>query len=162
MAKSTDLVKFKNSKGLVETSDPESEKPLHRRPGFEGIINFQDMDHRIATYLQGAREKAGLSRAEFATMIGLATAVYGRYERADSRITVTRLIHLCELLDVLPIDILSEVAPHLYGRTPEEAKDYVELTRIIRDLPHDTVRDLMGLLKRMTPEPASGNHSPNS
>ncbi|WP_312407121.1 helix-turn-helix domain-containing protein [Rhizobium sp.] len=159
MPKSTDLEKFKNSKGLVETNDPESEKPVFRRPGFEDVVNFQEMDRRIASYLQGAREKAGLSRAEFASMIGLATAVYGRYERADSRITVTRLIHLCELLDVMPIDIISEVAPHLYGRTADEAKDYVELTHIIRNLPHETVRDLMGLLRRMTPENSANDPS---
>ncbi|GGG13021.1 transcriptional regulator [Rhizobium wenxiniae] len=161
MPKLKDLDKFKNAKGLVETTDSQSEKPLYRRSGFEGIVSFETMDERISSYLTNAREHAGISRADFAAMIGLATAVYGRYERAESRMTVTRMIHLCELLDILPIDIISVVAPHLYGRTPEEAKDYVELTHIIRNLPHDTVRDLMGLLKRMTPDTTASDQASN-
>ncbi len=56
----------------------------------------------------------------------------------------------------MPIDMIFETAPHLWGKTPEEAEDRRTLTRLIERLPHDTMRDLIGLLKRMTPaEPSA-------
>ncbi|CUX72325.1 MULTISPECIES: helix-turn-helix transcriptional regulator [Agrobacterium] len=147
-----DLIKYKSSKGLVETTDEEVDKPLYRRPGFEGIVSFKEMDAKLAAFLRDARESEYLTRAEFAPIVGLSTAVYGRYERAFSRMTVTRMIHLCELLGFMPIDMLFAAAPHLYGRTPEEAKDHLELSHLIRGLPHEAVRNLIGIVARMTPE----------
>lgn len=47
-------------------------------------------------------------------------------------------------------------APHLWGKTPEEAEDRRTLTKIVESLPHDTIRDLIRLMKRMTPgEPSA-------
>ncbi|MBD8555185.1 helix-turn-helix transcriptional regulator [Rhizobium sp. CFBP 8762] len=152
MSETRDLKKYKNSKGLVEITDDEVDRMLCRRPGFEGIVSFKEMDEKLAVFLRKAREDEKLTRADFASIVGLSTAVYGRYERAFSRITVTRMIHLCELLDFQPIDMLFAAAPHLYGRTPEEAKDHLELSHLIRGLPHETVRNLIGIVSRITPE----------
>lgn len=85
-------------------------------------------------------------------MLGITRPVYGRYERAFSRLTVTRMIHLCELLGFMPTDMLYEAAPHLWGKTPEEAEDRVTLTKLIERMPHDTMRDLIRLVRRMSPE----------
>lgn len=148
------LDSYKQSRGLVETTDDEVDKPLHRRPGYEGIVTFGEMDERLAAFVRNKRETEGLTRADFAAIVGLSTPVYGRYERAFSRITVTRMIHLCELLGFSPTDMIFEAAPHLYGRTPEEAEDHRKLSQLIRTLPHETIRDLIGLLKRMTPDEA--------
>lgn len=152
MPDTRDLIKYKSSKGLVETTDDEVEKPFYRRPGFEGIVSFKNMDEKLAAYLRDTREEKNLSQADFASIVGLSTAVYGRYERAFSRMTVTRMIHLCELLGFMPIDMIYAAAPHLYGRTPEEAKDHLELSHLIRGLPHEAVRNLIGIVARMTPE----------
>jgi transcriptional regulator with XRE-family HTH domain len=159
MPDTRDLIKYKSEKGLVETTDKQVKKPLYRRSGFEGIVSFQEMEERIADFLRTAREDQNLTRAEFAPIVGLSTAVYGRYERAFSTMTVTRMIHLCELLGFQPIDMLYAAAPHLYGRTPEEAKDNLELSRLTRNLPHDAVRNLISIVARMTPEekPAEKN-----
>ncbi len=59
------------------------------------------------------------------------------------------MIHLCEILGFMPIEMLFEAAPHLWGRTPEEAEDRLELAKLMVDLPHDTTRDLLALVKRM-------------
>ena len=61
------------------------------------------------------------------------------------------MIHLCELLGFMPIDMLFEVAPHLWGRTQEEAEDRRTLTKLIDRRPQDTMRDLIRLLQRMGP-----------
>lgn len=47
------------------------------------------------------------------------------------------MIHRCELLGFMPTDMLFEVAPHLWGRTQEEAEDRRTLTKLIERLPQD-------------------------
>lgn len=152
----SDLSSYMGARDLVETKDPELERPVYRKTGFDGIQTSREMDERISAFLKKTREDKGLSRAEMAQLLGLSVSVYGRYERSESRMTVPRLIHLCELMGFMPIDMIFETAPHLWGKTPEEAEDRRTLTRLIERLPHDTMRDLIGLLKRMTPaEPAA-------
>ncbi len=71
--------------------------------------------------------------------------------------SIPRLIHLCEIMGFMPLDIIYDTAPHLWGKTAEEAEDRRTLTKLVECLPHDTVRDLIRLAKRMTPaEPALG------
>ncbi|WP_292266613.1 helix-turn-helix domain-containing protein [Mesorhizobium sp.] len=48
-------------------------------------------------------------------MLGLSDQVYSRYENAVSRLTVGRLLHICEVLSISPVEILFPVAPHLWG-----------------------------------------------
>ncbi len=79
--------------------------------------------------------------------MGLSTPVYGRYERAFSKLHVTRMVHICEVLNIMPIEMLYEAAPHLWGKSEEEAKDRVELAKLVADLPHSTTRDLLSLVK---------------
>lgn len=146
-----DLSSYKNARGLIETNDPELERPVCRKPGFDGIQTSKEMDEKISSFLKDMRESKNLSRAELAQMLGLSVSVYGRYERAESRMTVPRLIHLCELMGFMPIDMIFEAAPHLWGKTPEEAEERRTLTRLIELLPPDATRDLIRLLKRMTP-----------
>lgn len=102
-----DLTDYKSALGLVETTDKEVERPLCRRPGLEGeILSFEEMEEKLSSFIRKSREDSGLTRAEFASLVGLSTAVYGRYERAFSHLTVGRMIHLCELLGIAPIEIL--------------------------------------------------------
>nr|WP_292122746.1 helix-turn-helix transcriptional regulator [Mesorhizobium sp.] len=49
-------------------------------------------------------------------MLGLSDQVYNRYENAVSWLTVGRLLHICEVLSISPVEILYPVAPHLWGR----------------------------------------------
>ncbi len=111
-----DLASYRSSRGLVSTADPEVDKPIYRKPGFDGkITTLGDMEELISAFLKKTREAQGLSRADIAPMLGLSIPVYGRYERAFSKMTVTRMIHLCEILGFMPIDMIFEAAPHLWG-----------------------------------------------
>ncbi|WP_284276272.1 helix-turn-helix transcriptional regulator [Mesorhizobium huakuii] len=140
---------YKNKMELVETTDPEIDKPVFRRPGFEGIKTLGEIDERIAAFIRKAREDRDLTRAELAPLLGLSMQVYGRYERAFSKMHVTRMIHLCEILGFMPMEMLFSAAPHLWGRTPEEARDTMELAQQVVSLPHGTKRDLLALVKKM-------------
>jgi hypothetical protein len=56
----------------------------------------------------------------------------------------------------MPLDVIFDIAPHLWGTTEEEAEDRLTLMKLIEQLPQDTMRDLIRLLRRMTPgEPAA-------
>jgi transcriptional regulator with XRE-family HTH domain len=144
-----DMDAYKNKMGLVEATDPEIDKPVFRRPGYDGIKTFGEIDERIAQFIRKAREDKELTRAELAPLLGLSMPVYGRYERAFSKMHVTRMIHLCEILGFMPMEMLFSAAPHLWGRTPEEARDSMELTELVMALPHGTKRDLLALVKKM-------------
>ncbi|MCL7999760.1 helix-turn-helix domain-containing protein [Brucella sp. 21LCYQ03] len=144
-----DTADFAKEHSLEKTNDPEIDKPVYRRRGFEGISTFEEIDQKLAKYLREAREQAGLKQADFAPLMGLSTPVYGRYERAFSKLHVTRMIHICEVLGFMPIDMLFAAAPHLWGENEEEASDRVELAKLITNLPHNTTRDLLSLVKKM-------------
>lgn len=147
-----DLADYKKSRGLVETTDPDFQRPLYRREGFDGIVSFAEIETKLSAFLAEHREKSGLTQTDFAALAGLSRMVYSRYELNISRLTVSRMIHLSELLGFLPMEMIHSAAPYLYGRTPEEADDRVELMRLIDDLPNDTIRNLIGIVGQLTPK----------
>nr|WP_153423349.1 helix-turn-helix transcriptional regulator [Sinorhizobium medicae] len=145
------LSDYINSRELVETTDPDFQRPLYRQKGFDGIVSFGEIDAKLSAFLLDERAKTGLTQSDFATLAGLARVVYSRYELNISRLTVSRMIHLSELLGFLPMQMIHAAAPHLYGKDPQEADDRVELFRLIHDLPHDTIRSLIGIVGQLTP-----------
>ncbi len=55
----------------------------------------------------------------------------------------------------MPIDMILNRSPPV-GQDTGRGRGSPDLTRLIERLPHDTMRDLIGLLKRMTPaEPSA-------
>lgn len=149
----TDEVSLMSARGLVEVADPEFDRPVFRQPGFDGTLTAKEMDKKISAWLKKTREANDISRADLAHLLGLSVSVYGRYERgSEARMSIPRLIHLCEIMGFMPLDMIFETAPHLWGKTLEEAEDRLTLMKLVERLPHDTMRDLIRLLKRMTPE----------
>lgn len=140
---------YEESIGLVETVDPEIDKPIFRRPGFNGIDKLGEMDERISVFLRKVRDDTGLTREEVARYLGLSTQVFGRYEKAISKLHVTRLVHLSEVLGFHPMELIYAAAPHLFGKTPEEAADQIALAKLIWTLPHSTVSTLVKLVDEM-------------
>ncbi|WP_312887732.1 helix-turn-helix domain-containing protein [Mesorhizobium caraganae] len=157
MVKNT--VPYEEKAGLVETSDPEIDKPIFRRSGFAGIDQLGEMDERISAFLLKARRDVGLTREELARLLGLSTQVFGRYEKAISKLHVTRLVHLSEILGFHPMELVYAAAPHLFGKTPEEAEDQIKLAKLIWTLPPSTVSALVHLVDEMHPMSA-GSEGP--
>ena len=142
-------VGYDEKMGLVETTDPEIDKPIFRRPGFTGIDTLGEMDERISAFLLKARHDKELTREEVARYLGLSTQVFGRYEKAISKLHVTRLVHLSEVLGFHPMELVYAAAPHLFGKMPEEAADQIALAKLIWTLPHSTVSTLVKLVDEM-------------
>ncbi|MBB3237005.1 helix-turn-helix domain-containing protein [Phyllobacterium endophyticum] len=133
--------------GLVQTTDPDNEKPVYRRPGFDGIATFGELDDRLGEALRSCRQKQGLSRADIAILVGLSEQVYGRYERNSSKMTVSRLIHLSEVLGASPLSMLFTTAPHLWGKSEMEAESRFRIMKLLEDLPAETMASVTTLLE---------------
>jgi transcriptional regulator with XRE-family HTH domain len=137
--------------GLVETTDDEIEKPFYRKPGFDGIRSFAEMEQIFSRLIREKRDNHNLNRAQAAMMVGLHEQIFARYERAFSKLTVTRLIHLAEILEFSPIELIYAAAPHLFGDTKEEARDKKELVLRILDMPASTTHSLLQLIVGLSP-----------
>lgn len=146
----TKFDQYIEDKSLVQTTDPEIDKAIYRCPGFEGAPELNELDRRISEALREARDKTGLSRAEVAPFLGLHEQVYGRYERNEAKMHVVRLIHLSEVLDFSPIDVIMAVAPYRFGKTRAEADKRRKLIKVVESLPADAVESLLGLVDAMS------------
>jgi transcriptional regulator with XRE-family HTH domain len=132
---------------LIKTTDPENEKPVYRREGFDGISTFEELDAKLGEELRELRHKKNLTRADVGILVGLSEQVYGRYERSASRMQVSRLVHLSEILGVSPINMLYATAPHLWGKSREEADNKFRIMKLIEDLPPETMGSIVTLLE---------------
>lgn len=141
-----DVDAYRKRRGLVETTEPDFERPLWRKPGFDGVVSLDDMDKALSEFLAAKRRNAGLTREQLAELLGISGQVYGRYERADSKFNVTRLVHLSEVLGFFPIEMIYAAAPHLFGRTPTEAENRIKLMRLMSRMRPEAVDSLLTLV----------------
>jgi transcriptional regulator with XRE-family HTH domain len=82
-------------------------------------------------------------------MLGLSERVYERYENNASRLTVGRLVHLCEVLGASPEEILSSPALHLWGETETSAELLLASIEKLRTFDEETLRDVLSLLNHI-------------
>jgi len=136
--------------GLVKTNDPDNEKPVYRREGFDGISTFEELDAKLGEELRNCRQAKDLSRSDVAVLVGLSEQVYGRYERSSSRMQVSRLIHLSEILGVSPLGMLYATAPHLWGATEPEAETRFRMMKLLEELPAETMSSIVSLLEAVS------------
>lgn len=139
---------------LVKTTDEQVAKPIYRRAGFDGVHSFTEMDAKIAAFLRMKREERGMARHDLAPLLGISSQVYGRYERAFSRLTVSRMVHLCELLGFMPIEMIFEAAPHLWGNSAEDAANNLKMAKLVMELPEETRTALMKMIESLQAHPA--------
>ncbi|WP_235777203.1 helix-turn-helix domain-containing protein [Rhizobium mesoamericanum] len=136
--------------GLREVEDPAIGKTIYRKP-FQGVIVLSaELERQISLSLREARNRRKLPRSKLAPMLGLSEQVYGRYENKVSRLTVGRLIHLCEVLDATPEEIIAPAAPHLWGETKGRAEVILTCIKKLRCFDEETLRDVLSLLARLS------------
>lgn len=146
-----ELEEFRSKRGLVETSEPDYfERPLWRKEGLDGVVSLSEMDAALSEFLAKARRKAGLTREQLAELLGISGQVYGRYERADAKLNVTRLIHLSEILGFEPMEMIFSAAPHLFGETPKEAQNRIRLMRLMSRMRPEAVESLLVLVGELS------------
>lgn len=152
---------FAELQGLIPTKEaniPKQQKKnveggtaqtVYRRPGFDGVASIPEIEGRISNLLFETREKNGLSQRDFASLLGLTGQVWGRYERAFSSLDVSRLIVISEIFGLQPAEVLSAVAPHLFGSSQKGASDRIELYQRIGALPDEVCSNLLEMVKQI-------------
>ncbi|WP_237221936.1 helix-turn-helix domain-containing protein [Sinorhizobium meliloti] len=104
-----------------------------------------------------ARERRNLSRSKLAPLLGLSEAVYARYEGSVSRLTVGRLIHLCEVLGASPEELLAPAAHHLWGENQCKVDLLLACIDKLRAFDDETLQDVFSLLNRLGKTGTSGH-----
>jgi transcriptional regulator with XRE-family HTH domain len=108
--------------GLMEVQDPALEKPAFRKPHNGRVLLAEELEIRIADALRSHRTHRRLSVEKFARLLGIGPRAYVRYEKGQAKLTVSRLVHVCETLGAHPEDVLEQVAPHLFGKDEDHAR----------------------------------------
>lgn len=144
--------------GLKEVQDPDSGKPAFRKPYNGSVPLAAELDDRISLNIKDARDRRSLSRSKVAALLGLSDSVYQRYETSVSRLTVSRLIHICEVLGASPEELIAPAAPHLWGDTDQHSQLMRSAISEIRRLDTASLEEVCKLLSLMKkqPEPMAG------
>ncbi|ARO32545.1 helix-turn-helix domain-containing protein (plasmid) [Rhizobium etli] len=143
------LKQWINELGLKQVDDPGIDKPVYRKP-FDGRIALSaELEKLISISLREARDKRRLPRSKLAPLLGISEQVYGRYETRVSRLTVSRLIHVCEVLDATPEEIIAPAAPHLWGETETKAMLLLATIVKLRSFDEEILQDVFSLLSRI-------------
>ena len=147
-----DVQTYIDRHGLVETTDSEVDKPIYRKPGFNGVRSLLEMEEELSRYLRERRDRQNLNREQVGMMVGLHHEIYARHERAGAKLRVTRLLHLAELLDFCPIEALYAAAPQIFGDTEQEAEVKLKLMMRMLDLPASTAQHLLMMIEELSPD----------
>ncbi|MFU0504856.1 helix-turn-helix domain-containing protein [Pseudaminobacter sp. NGMCC 1.201702] len=145
-----DIQTYIEKHGLVETDDSEVEKPIYRKPGFEGVRSLLALEEELSRYLRERRDAQNLNREQVGMMVGLHPEIYARHERAGAKLRVTRLLHLAELLDFSPIEAIYAVAPQFFGGSTQEAEVKFKLVMRMLNLPAATAENLLMLVEGLS------------
>ncbi len=129
--------------------------------GLTAFLQLDELDRRISEALKRSSRGHRPTMAEVAPFLGLHNQVYGRYERNETPMQVSRLIHLSEVLDFSPIDLIMAAAPYRLGKTQSEADKRRKLIKVVESLPLDAVESLLVLIEAMAKLPPAdeGNAS---
>ncbi|MBZ4419098.1 helix-turn-helix domain-containing protein [Myxococcus sp. RHSTA-1-4] len=110
------------------------------------------MDTELASMLgaasRAARVRMGLTQADVAERIGMASEVYGRLERGHMLPSVQNLRRLCVVLNVPPHELLG-LGENLSA--PPPAKDKAVGTAKVREDDTPEMRRLMRNLRKLSP-----------
>jgi hypothetical protein len=152
-----DVQTYIDRHGLVETTDSEVDKPIYRKPGFNGVRSLLEMEEELSRYLRERRDAQNLNREQVGMMVGLHHEIYARHERAGAKLRVTRLLHLAELLDFSPIEALYAAAPQIFGDTEQDAEVKLKLMMRMLGLPASTAQHLLMMIEELSPDSSAEN-----
>lgn len=135
--------------GLQQIDDPQIDNPVYRKTSFGELELSAEIEKKISTSLRNARDRRKMPRSKLAPMLGLSDQVYNRYENAVSRLTVCRLLHICEVLSIPPVEILYPDAPHLWGEDQAEAETRMAIVEKLGNFDGLTLQAILSFLHHL-------------
>ncbi|MCJ7996868.1 helix-turn-helix transcriptional regulator [Rhizobium cremeum] len=134
------LEQWVNYLGLERVDDPNKDHPVYRKRLDGKIIDLRQLDLLVAQRLRDLRTDRQLAQAKVAMLLGVKEATYARYENASSLMTVGRLLHVFEVLDITPEEFFD---PFVKERSPQSEGNSQEAER--NKLMEETVGHLQKL-----------------
>lgn len=104
-----------------------------------------DFSIKLGELLKKARELKQLRQADVAKALGLAIAVYGRYERGEATLTVARLLEICKITGISPFDIIFALDPTILNENIETANNIHVIQNRINNMTSDQLNVLLSL-----------------
>lgn len=143
--------------GLQRIDDPHFDKPVYRKATFGEFHLSADIERKISASLRNARDLRRIPRSKLAPLLGLSNQVYNRYENAVSKLTISRLLQVCEVLDISPLEILYPVAPHLWGRDLPEAETRKATIEKLDEFDGLTLNAILAFLRHLKTKPPTSH-----
>lgn len=112
--------------GLERVDDPSRDHSIYRKRLDGKIIDLKELDLLVARRLRHLRTDRQIAQAKVATLLGVKEATYARYENASSLMTVGRLLHVFEVLDITPEEFFD---PFIKERPPQSEGNSQEAER---------------------------------
>lgn len=111
----------------------------------------EDLEKKIGAAIHGLRNDRGMFRTQLASQLGMKETGVRRHETGKTKLSVSRLIQLCEVLDANPVEVLCSVAPHLFGRTDESALQMTTMIKILSRLNEDALTSVFKVIRDLDP-----------
>lgn len=108
-----------------------------------------DIEKIIGASFLDLRTARKISRSDLASIIGIKETSLRRHEFGKTKITVSRLIQICETLDANPIEVLGPVAPHLFGATADTADQVIAIMKILVRLDAEAATSVLGVVQHL-------------
>ena len=152
--------------GLERVDDPNKDYPVYRKRLDGKIIDLKELDLLVAQRLRDLRTDRQIAQAKVATLLGVKEATYSRYENASSLMTVGRLIHVFEVLNITPEEffdpLVNEQPSHSKAESREALRDQlmeetVDHLKKLDDTTLKMVHDLVLAMEPRTIEKQKGN-----
>jgi transcriptional regulator with XRE-family HTH domain len=152
--------------GLERVDDPNKDHPVYRKRLDGKIIDLKELDLLVAQRLRDLRTDRQIAQAKVATLLGVKEATYSRYENASSLMTVGRLLHVFEVLNITPEEffdpLVNEQPSHSKAESREALRDQlmeetVDHLKKLDDTTLKMVHDLVLAMEPRTIEKQKGN-----
>jgi len=111
----------------------------------------EDLEKKIGAAIHGLRSDRGMFRTQVALRLGMKETGVRRHETGKTKLSVSRLIQICEVLDANPVEVLCSVAPHLFGRTEEGALQMTTMIKILSRLNDEALTSVFKVIRDLEP-----------
>lgn len=111
----------------------------------------EDLEKKIGAAILVLRSERGMFRTQLASLLGMKETGVRRHETGKTKLSVSRLIQLCEVLDANPVEVLYSAAPHLFGRTEEGAAQMMTMIKILSRLDEEAMTSIFKVIRDFEP-----------
>ncbi|MCM2294794.1 helix-turn-helix domain-containing protein [Allorhizobium sp. BGMRC 0089] len=138
--------RFQSDNSLIPVFEGKTNRETFRKVPFGQVLTLDEIEQRLRAQLRYQRERKGVKIVQLANFVGITANVFRRYECDDANMSVSRMLHVCEILSINPIDLIFDSAPHLWGKSYESALNVKDIVSLILDMEENDLRTIKDFL----------------